>query len=321
MDSDNRPVWDGQRKGWVESWYLIVHDPRTRAAFWIRYTMTSPLEGPAFAALWAFEFRPDARPVAARALFPVGEFSADPFAFALRVGPGRLTPDAATGRIDGPARAAWKLAYKPAAVTYHPAPPLVRALSHARFSVPTPRTRFTGTLEIAGRTYALENAPGCQGHFATPALGRGWTWAHATEFEEGPGFAEAVAPGPGALASVGVAWGGYAWPGNSLLALPGGRCEGEGWKRTFRADTIEGPVEWAIEGSPAHAVGVEYADPGGRLLYVYNTLLASSVIRLEGRTLHSRGTTVLEISSELPRLDVPLALRAPVPPAEKSAHP
>ncbi|MEK7466380.1 MAG: hypothetical protein AAB074_03105 [Planctomycetota bacterium] len=319
MNPDNRMLWDGQRRGWLESWYFIIHDPKTRAAFWLRYTLVSPLEGPAFAGLWAFEFRQDAPPAAAREIFGEGEFRADPFAFDLHIGPGRFTEDHATARIRGTALAAWNLRFKPYPVTYFAAPPLVRAFSASHFSIPTPRTQFTGTVSIAGRTYDLENAPGCQGHFATPALGKGWTWAHATEFAEGPGFAEAVSPGPGIVASVGVAWGGRVWPGNTLGALAGGRLEGADWKRTFRAETAEGPVAWEIEGSPAHAIGVEYSDPSGNKLYCYNTLVASSTLRCGDTTLHSTGTTVLEISSQLPRLDVPVSLRAAVAPAPRAS--
>jgi len=320
MDADNRPVWDGQRRGWLESWYCIIHDPASRAGFWLRYTFASPLEGPAFAALWAFEFRPGTPPVAAREVFAEGEFSADPHTFGLRIGRGSLATGLASGRIDEAPCASWNLSYKPSPITYFAAPPLVRAFSRAQFSIPTPRTRFTVTLRIAGRTYALDNAPGCQGHFATPSIGP-WTWAHATEFEEGPGFAEAVSPGRGLLASVGVAWDGRVWPGNTLAALPGSGCEGTGWKRTFRAMTVEGPVAWEVESRPEIMVGVEYQDPSGRRQYAYNTLLASSILHLDGKTLHSRGTTVFEITSELPRLDVPISLRAPRAPQPASSHP
>jgi len=317
VNPDNRLIWDGQRRGWLESWYFIIHEPRTRAAFWLRYTLVSPLEGPAFAGLWAFEFRPGETPVAAREIFAEGEFRADPFGFDVHIGPGRLRADAAAARIDGPVLASWNLKFKPYPVTYCAAPKIVRAFSPRHFSIPTPRTKFTGTLSIAGRSYSLDGAPGCQGHFATPGLGKGWTWAHATEFEEGAGFAEAIAPGP--LASVGVAWGGRVWPGNTIAAVPSGRVEGSDWKRTFRAETSEGPVAWAIEGDPRAAVGVEYADPSGRKLYCYNTLLASSTLHCGDTSLHSRGTTVLEISSELPRLDVPVALRAAEAPAPRGA--
>lgn len=319
MNPDNRLIWDGQRRGWLESWYFIIHDPKTKAAFWLRYTLASPIEGPAFAGLWAFEFRPGAPPVAAREIFAEGNFHADPSSFGIHIGPGHFTEDAMTAGIRGEVLASWNLRFKPYDVTYFAAPPLWRAFSSAHFSIPTPRTKFTGTISIAGRVYELENAPGCQGHFGTPGLGKGWTWAHATEFAEGPGFAEAVSPSPGRVASVGVAWGGRVWPGNTLGALAGGRLEGADWKRTFRAETSEGPVTWEVEASPAQAIGVEYADPSGQRLYCYNTLLASSVLRCGDNVLHSSGTTVLEISSDLPRLDVPIALRAAVPPAPRAS--
>jgi hypothetical protein len=321
VNPDNRPLWDGQRRGWHESWYFVIHDPKTGAAFWLRYTLLSPLEGPATAGLWAVEFRPDAPPVATRELFPEGAFRADPFGFEIHIGPGRLTHDRAVGRVVGRAGAGWDLHFKPYPVTYFAAPPLVRALSSAHFSVPTPRTRFTGTLAIDGRSYSLERAPGCQGHFASPSLGGGWVWAHATEFEEGPGFAEAVSPAPGLLASVGVAFGGRVWPGNTLAGIAGGRMEGSDWRRVFRADTEQGLVEWEIEGDPARAIGLELADPAGSRGYAFVTLLASSTIRCGDLTLRSRGTTVLEIASDLPRLDVPVALRAPATaPASRAAH-
>lgn len=317
---DNRVLWDGQRRGWLESWYFIIHDLATRDAFWLRYTLVSPLEGPAFAGLWAFAFPHDAPPVAVREIFPEGEFSADPFEFLVRIGPGTLRADNATARIGTGVRAAWNLRYKHYPVTYWAAPPLVRAFSAASFSIPTPRTRFTGTLVIGDRSWTLDGAPGCQGHFATPSIGRGWTWAHATEFDEGVGFAEAVSPSPGLMASVGVAFDGRTWEGNTLATIPAGRVEGTDWKRTFRAETAEGPVTWEIEADPARTAGLEYADPSGSRIYCYNTLLASSVLRVGDRTLHSHRTTVLEISSELPRLDVPLLLRAAEAPRPRPAH-
>ena len=129
MNPDNRLIWDGQRRGWLESWYFIIHDRRSGSAFWLRYTLASPLEGPAFAGLWAFEFRPGQPPVAAREIFAEGEFRADPFGFDLHVGPGRLTSGSATARIRGDAMAAWNVRFKPYPVTYFAAPPLVRAFS------------------------------------------------------------------------------------------------------------------------------------------------------------------------------------------------
>jgi hypothetical protein len=313
--ADNLPRWDGQRRGWQESWYILLHDPRSRAAFWLRYSMMSPLEGPAFAGVWAIEFRPDAPPVAARQVLAVGEFSADPFEFRMKFGAGTLVADRATGRITGPLRADWDLSFKPAAIGYDPTPPLLRAFTPFSLSIPNPRTRFTGTLRIADRTYALDGAPGCQGHFASPSLGEGWTWGHATEFEEGPGFAEAVAPATGLAASVGFAWRGRSWAGNTVSMIPAGRCEGTDWKRTFRAETESGPVTWEIEADPARTVGLEYRDPAGSAHYVYCSLLASSTLRAGDVSVRSRGTTVMEISQVLPRLDVPLALRAPEAPA------
>lgn len=319
MNHDNNLLWDGRRKGWLESWYFVIHDPATRAAFWLRYTLASPAEGPAFAGLWAFEFRPGHAPAAARETFAEGGFRADPAAFGIHIGPGHFTADRITGAVRGPVAASWDLRFQPCTGSYYAAPPLWRALSASHFSIPNPRTLFTGTVTVAGRAVRLENAPGCQGHFGTPGLGKGWTWAHATEFAEGPGFAEAVAPGAGKVASVGVSWGGRTWRGNTLAALAGGRLEGRDWKRTFRADTPDGLVTWDVEANPAEAVGVEYADTTGRRLYCYNALLGSSVLRCGGQVLHSTGTTILEISSELPRLDVPLSLRAAVAPEPRGA--
>jgi len=101
-DAGNHPRWPG-RGGFFEIWFLVVFDPGTARAWWLRYTLfapTDPAAGAARATLWAaaFDARATPRAVAAKRVLPWSDYASAPDRFAVRLGSATLERDVADPR-------------------------------------------------------------------------------------------------------------------------------------------------------------------------------------------------------------------------------
>lgn len=319
----NQVQWRGpDQRGHYEVWYLTLHDPLTRRAFWLRHTLHAPSDGrPGHAALWAFTFEPDGAGVQALDRYPLEAFS-DGGPGGLGLGPARYGPERALGEVgEGAQRVAWELTLRPGPFgAFRHIPP---ALFHARLAGSVVSTPFlslsvSGWVEAGGVRTRLEGAPGEQGHVYGRRHADRWAWAHVHRFEGHDGVLEGVSAQVRKL--------GLLLPPASALCLHTGderlafNRTRDLWRASSRFELGRWEVEGAVGGGrrvravitapPEAFVSVEYEDPSGERLFCNHTETASAeveVLRRGGggwvleRRLEAHGTTAFEVGERGPR--------------------
>jgi hypothetical protein len=285
MDALNRSAWSGQR-GFYEVWYLTLHDPGSRWAFWFRITINVPPEpgAPAHAFLWAFTFPPDGEGPALALLdrFPLSAFSADgggvgcgPARFELAEGGGRWRGEVGAGDQ----RVAWDLELgPPEGEAFRHVSPTLYAAKVASSAVATPAMRLAvnGSVTAGERTIEVAGAVGEQGHVYGRRHAHRWTWAHCAQFDDAPG---ACFDGVSAQ----VSKGGLVLPPASPLCFQTGEGEVFRWNKvrqiwridsefvlgrwTFEARQRGMMLRGSVTAPPQGFVSVEYQDPDGSPLY------------------------------------------------------
>jgi hypothetical protein len=186
-ETANLPRWRGQ-PGFVEIWFLVLFDPDSETACWLRYTILSPADGsPARATVWAAWF--DAlspRPaVGMKAIHPLEAWNAgDAGRFAIRIADSTLEHGRCRGAVG---RLAWDLTFTPNERTAEREPALLRALPlPMQVERPNADVRFHGTITIDGMPHRLAGAPGLQTHLWGTRRVEELLWVYCPAFEEDP---------------------------------------------------------------------------------------------------------------------------------------
>ncbi len=316
----NAVQWGGpDQRGHYEVWYLTLHDPVSRRAFWLRHTLHAPTDGsPGHAALWAFSFEPDGAGVQALDRYPLEAFS-DAGPNGLGLGPARYGPLLARGEVgEGADRVAWELTLEPGPFGSfrHIPPKLFRArLAGSAVATPFLSLSVSGWIEAGGVRTRLDRAPGEQGHVHGRRHADRWAWAHVHRFEGTDGVLEGVSA---QVRKLGL----LLPPASALCVQTGG--ERLAWSRTrdlWRARSRFELGRWEVEGevgggrrvravisaAPEAFVSVEYEDPSGERLFCNHTETADAdvlVLRPDGsveQRLEARGTTAFEVGERGPR--------------------
>lgn len=147
-----------------EAFFLVFRDAASGASFWLRHE-ADPAGG---RVQWAVTDRHDVRQ---------GAWETAPFAGFSRQG----------SRASGPG-GAWDLRWSDGPVAPYALVPrwLWRlGLAGTMYVTSAPAARFTGAVELGGRRWALDGAPGCVGHLWGRRHGARWQWAHAFWPERG----------------------------------------------------------------------------------------------------------------------------------------
>lgn len=195
----NRPRGQGL-PGRYEIWFLVIFEPRSQRATWLRYTTFSARAGsdePSRAMLWAATFD-DASPEPARAAKTVLEarsMAAEPEGFHLRLGDAELAEGVCRGEVRGERlQIAWDLAFAPAARPSHRLPRLLAALPlPVRSAHVHTEVAFTGTIDVDGERRALDGAIGVQMHIVGSRRAEEIRWIYAPELVDTSGRAAPVA--------------------------------------------------------------------------------------------------------------------------------
>lgn len=311
----NAVQWSPAVRGHYEVWYLTIHDPVTRRAFWLRHTLHAPTDGrPGHAALWAFTFEPGGGGAQALDRYPMEAFS-DAGANGLGLGPASYGPSLSRGEVgEGANRVAWELQLEPGPFGgFRHMPTKLFKIRLAGSSVSTPHLSLSvsGWIEAGGVRTKLERACGEQGHVYGRRHADRWAWAHVHRFD---GDDDAVLEGVSAqVRKLGVLI-----PPASALCLQVGE-DRLAWSRTRELWTTRSRFElgcWELEArkgdrlvrarvsAPLEAfVSVEYEDPSGERVFCNHTETADvdvDVLRRSGsgwaveRHLEARGTTAFE---------------------------
>ncbi|MEW6210721.1 MAG: tocopherol cyclase family protein, partial [Acidobacteriota bacterium] len=306
--------------GHFEVWFLTLNDSRSKLGFWFRYTLSAPFNSTdkPCAALWAAVFNPSApqHNFGIRREYPIDQFSFDGAEnFKLKISDGSFSPARAAGRIEnGQHSVRWDLSFDPSEKTYNHITRGIHSLIRPSSFVCSPNldVRFSGRVEVDGRTFYLEDAPGCQSHLWGRKQVDEWVWAHANAFEHHP---ESVFEGLAARPRVA---GVTLLPVQSLFLRHRGEEHHfirlrikEQWRRhlgigvwSFSAMNTRVYIEGTAQGRLKDMLQAHYLDPDGESLYCLNTEVANLKIRIFRRdhgihwrhleTIKARSTAHLE---------------------------
>ncbi|MCB9705008.1 MAG: hypothetical protein H6711_24240 [Myxococcales bacterium] len=189
-EAANQMVWDGERRGHYEVWYLTCNHRESRSGFWIRYTLESPLvgHGEPYAQLWFAYFDRD-DPSASFAInrrFPIAALRAEARPFSVRIGESHLGHDAMRGELAGAGhQVRWDLRWQPATELHHHLPRVMYrggGLGETTVLSPNLSVPILGTIEVDGRVLEFTGESGGQTHVWGRKHAFRWAWAHCTEF-------------------------------------------------------------------------------------------------------------------------------------------
>ena len=328
--TENRMMWDGRARPFMEVWYATVTHRRLRAGLWLRYTISVPRSGDASCALWAFYFDPEGKKTfAGRDVYPsdrLGHVPGRDDGALVRIGDAWLSETHLEGRVARDGRSlTWSLDIEPADRCYQHLPPPLRQRVASRVSTvcsPNLAVPFSGTVELNGEVVRYEGEPGAQSHRWGRKHSHSWAWAHCSTWEGGD---DAVFEGVTAKAA-------RALPPLTFLYL---RLRGEDLvfqdvRTALRARSRFELPTWAFTASNARwklagaarlrlprSVQVRYADPDGGERHCANSEIADLGLEVYERSggtwrhvgsLTAMGTAHLEFGRPQPLPELPVAL-------------
>ena len=318
---DNLLRWTPDRQGgFYESHFIKVNLLEEKAAFWWKFTVTQPLEGmgPARFEVWVafFDVSDPSQSCAARHTFPGTETSIQRDKLRCLYGENLLEHDRSHGEIQGPNHFSWDIRWDvkdtgfrhfPKDWMYEGGFPKTKALT------PSIDTRFFGEATVNGRTFDLTGRPGMQGHNWGLKHAESWVWTHCNAFE---GADSVVFESVSSRINVGP----VSSPTLTILHVQDDTGEPltvNGWLEMVRVTSELDGLCWRFRGhqgargiqgvfqAPAERfVGLNYADPDGRLTHCLNSKVADGELRIlhkhHGnwrlhRSFSSRASAALEI--------------------------
>ena len=303
-ERDNIIRWDG-RPGWYEVYYMKWNDPANNAAFWVRYTLTSPAGGgEPFCELWGifFDSVDPSKNFAVKQRFGINRFEAEKDRFALRIADAEMTMNMAKGVItDGVGNdLGWDLELSSDSPTFRHFPhqwmytagfPKTKVLS------PHEDCRFTGSVTANGRTISFVDAPGQQTHIWGVKHALRWSWGHCNAFHEDnsaiwEGLDSQIKLGPIKSPHLSLFYlrhQGEDHLFNSIGSLFTNKSDWSLGKWTFTASGKELDMKGEITCDYSALVGVTYEDPDGENLWCNNSKVADIKIELFGKDGSEKG--------------------------------
>ncbi|MFH2009288.1 MAG: tocopherol cyclase family protein [bacterium] len=315
----------GDEKGHVESFFLKANDPGSDRAFWLKFTIYSPLGGtPTVGEVWAILFdEAGGGHVAAKETYPISETTQGPDGIGVVMKSSRLDPGRTTGsiRTDDGTEVAWDLTYEPDRCPLYlfPAAWMYTApFPKSKTLTPTADTRFTGTISAGKRRFEVQQWPGMQGHNWGRSHAERYAWAHCNLFDtdSGTGAEGAIFEGLSGKIKVGP----MTTPFLTLAILVHrgityGFTDISCWLRASSAveytawDFICRKGRTRLIGSfwtnSEQMVGLTYRNPNGDVTHCLNSKIAHCELRLveAGATrihLRSAGKAALEVAVKEP---------------------
>jgi len=264
------------KAGHYESFYLKLCHPSEPLGAWVRYTVHKRPGAAATGSLWFTLFEASG-PRAAKLTVPGPESGGADW---LRVGEARIGSDGATGSIPSrgstAADAAWELALEGAEepLFHLPASWLYRApLPRTKLLSPAPAARFSGRIEIDGRSIEVDSWRGMAGHNWGAQHAERWIWLHGLT-PDGDWLDAAIG-----RVKVGPLT--TPWVANGALSIAGDRHVLRRVRVTESPShctfTLSGrgvEVRGTVEAPPERFVGWVYADPDGSDHHAVNCSIA-----------------------------------------------
>ncbi|MBI2890354.1 MAG: hypothetical protein HYY13_06165 [Nitrospirae bacterium] len=298
-EKDNLLIWDEKKRGHYEVYYLKFNQPSTQAAWWIRYTLCSPLpgKGEPIAELWGifFDGRNPQGHAAFKHTFPFTQAKVGRDKFRFQIGEAVLSHSSARGRLDSAGKSLeWDLTFQARDETFFhfPYAGMYKAsIPKTKVCSPHINSLFSGTVRANGKTFTLKNEPGQQTHIWGSKHAFRWVWGHCNLFQEDPSAILEVL-------SAQIKIGPLRTPVTSVFHLV---HEGRRFTVNRLSESVRVKTKWDIgswtlraetEGrrfdvhmaAPLHNfVGVEYTDPDSEKAYCYNTKIADCTVDISER--------------------------------------
>jgi hypothetical protein len=299
-ERDNMLRWDGARRGWYEVYYLKWNDAASRTAYWVRYTLTSPLAGVAdpYCELWGifFDAVDPAKNFAVKERFPIDRLAWDRDRFRVGIAEAELLQNSCHAKIadakNGNALQ-WDIRFDSATPSFHHFPnEKMYELSFPKTKVLSPHEhgKFAGRVVANGREIVFHDAPGQQTHIWGTKHALRWAWGHCNSFQEDP---EAVWEGLDSQIKLGpvksphlkmfyLKHQGRDYLFNSPARLFTNQSRWALGRWTFAAKNEAMRIRGEVSCLNEEMVGVTYTDPDGEELWCNNSKVATIRIALFG---------------------------------------
>jgi hypothetical protein len=291
----SEPRWPSvpAKAGHYESFYLKACHPDGGLGVWIRHTVHKSPDRPPVGSVWFVLFDAQAEaPIASKVTPPPGELGTGAGHY-IHVGPSRLEDGRATGSAPSDlAQPRWDLAFSSTEAPYRHLPRdwMYRApLPRTKLLSPYPAAKYSGTVEVAGRTIELDGWPGMVGHNWGSQHAERWIWLHGGTFDEQPDAWFDAALGRIKVGPVTVPW-----IGNARLCLDGEDLVLGGLERARSTDVHEAPdhctftltgpratVRGEVGAPRKDFVGWVYADPDGSEHHTVNCSISTLTLTVE----------------------------------------
>lgn len=307
----------GQRTGHYESYFFRANHPSKPRAFWLRYTVFSPVNQPekAIGELWAVYFDGGrGKHVAAKS-----EHGMDACVFTrdrleISIGKARLAPGKIEGSIKSPGtRIEWKLSYSgdERPIFDLPLKYYDKGFPKAKVLVMIPFAAFRGSLKINGSMVNIDNWMGSTNHNWGSKHTDHYAWGQVVGFDNEPdAFLECAT----ARIKIGPFWTPFMTPVvlryhgreyamNSMGSLFW-RARFSYFDWDFHAKSDEVALKGRIKAEREDFVCLPYYNPPGGIKYCLNTKIASCTLNLrmpgevKSRELHTANRAAFEILTD-----------------------
>jgi hypothetical protein len=283
----------GQSEGHYESYFQRANHPTQAKAFWIRYTIFTPLNRPAEAIgeKWAIYFDGVKNEhIVAKQEVPIGDCSFDRSGFAIDIAGSKLERGKLTGTIESSeSNFSWDLKYT------DPEPPLF-LFPHHMYDAPFPKAKvlvgaplavYNGKLIIGDKTVGIKDWVGSQNHNWGSKHTDLYSWGQVAGFDDAPDTFLEIST---ARLKYGPLWTprmtvavvrheGRELPFNKLSSSFGKGGFGYFYWHFF-AESDEAIISGRIEASPDDFVGLRYYNPPGGIKSCLNSKIASCELLL-----------------------------------------
>jgi len=305
VDADAGPA---PRKGHVESYFAKANDPSGSRALWVKATVFSPREGPAWAEAWAIAFDRERGHVAVKHRVPLADarFSRDGLDASWRRGEEHMSfrHGGCDGEVHTDGRSIrWSLVWdtsEPALVPFEPLALYSLPFPKSKLVSPVPHARFGGWFEVKGSDRTnVDGWPGMQGHNWGKGHADLYGWTHVSSWDDPAAegvVLEAVAAelqlGPVRTPTLSLAvvrHRGREWRFSSLRHLVRNVATIETTRVRYRAEGPDGRLEAELSMDERDVVGLLYENPVGPPTFCLNSKIA-------------RATVSLDLRGEIPRV-------------------
>ena len=312
----------GQTAGHYESYFLRANHPSLPRAFWVRYTIFSPVGRPdeAIGELWAIVFDGSTgHHVVGKTEVPIGQCAFSNSEFAVRVGEAVLSPEALVGSAGSPPNGAvWNLHYRGSDPPVFDLP-LARydaAFPKAKALVGVPMARFSGTITLNNEVLTVDDWVGSQNHNWGRQHTDRYAWGQVCGFDNAPDSFLEVAS---VRLKIGPIWsklvtplvlrhGGKEYALNSLwrgfTARASYKYFSEYFSWRFASTSQSARIEGEIRAPREAFVGLKYFNPPGGVKYCLNSKIAACTLRVTDfatdrtETLRTASTAAFEILTD-----------------------